>query len=86
MKYTVEFLYSDNNQLYQDMVELSPEEHDRVKAFLLALEKAGHIEAEGGGSEMIYPYHPPIFLDFGQLEANWQDGLLETAKDYEITL
>jgi hypothetical protein len=35
---------------------------------------------------MIYPYHEPTFLSFGELEANWQDGLLETAKDYEITL
>jgi len=86
MKYTVEFLYSDNNQIYQDMVELNGEEYKRVSQFLEAMENAGQIKSEGGGSPMIYPYHEPTFLSFGELEANWQDGLLETAKDYEITL
>lgn len=50
MKYTIEFLYTDNNQLYQEDVELTDAEYKRVNAFLTKLERAGSIEltVEGG--------------------------------------
>ena len=36
-KYTIEFLYADNKQLYQADVELSCEEYSRVDKFLRKL-------------------------------------------------
>ena len=43
-KYTIEFLYADNKQLYQADVELSCEEHSGVVKFLRKLERTGAIE------------------------------------------
>jgi len=71
MKYSIEFIYSDNNQVYLDDVELELEEFTRVSAFLYALEKAGVIEKEGGGGELIY--HSPS-LSSAALNTFRRDG------------
>jgi hypothetical protein len=85
-RYTIEFLYSDNNQLYSDDVELTDEEHARVSAFLEKLDTAGVIEAEGGGSPLIFPYRAPRFVPFPELLTRWEDYLLPTAKEMDIEL
>ena len=76
VKYTIEFLYTDNNQLYQDDVELTDAEYKRVNAFLTKLERAGSIELTGEGGSVIYRYCEPTFSGFEQLKANWKAGTL----------
>ena len=71
MRYVIEFLYTDNNQLYQCDVELTPEEHARVDAFLNKLQAAGEIEPEGGGGAMLYEYHEPKPISFDELAKDW---------------
>ena len=58
-KYTIEFLYTDNNQLYQEDVELTDAEYKRVNAFLTKLERTGSIELTVEGGSVIYPYCEP---------------------------
>ncbi len=87
MKYSIEFIYSDNNQVYLDDVELELEEFTRVSAFLYALEKAGVIEKEGGGGELIYPFSETEFSSFEDLQKRWSEGsLVSMGADYEIAL
>jgi hypothetical protein len=87
MKYSIEFIYSDNNQVYLDDVELELEEFTRVSAFLYALEKAGVIEKEGGGGELIYPFSEPELSSFEDLQKRWSEGsLVSMGADYEIEL
>ena len=76
VKYTIEFLYTDNNQLYQDDVELTDAEYKRVNAFLTKLERAGSIELTVEGGSVIYRYCEPTFIGFEQLRANWKAGTL----------
>jgi hypothetical protein len=75
-KYTIEFLYTDNNQLYQEDVELTDDEHKRVKTFLTKLEHSGSIELTVEGGSVIYPYCEPAFIGFEELKANWTAGTL----------
>ena len=75
-KYTIEFLYTDNNQLYQEDVELTDDEHKRVKTFLTKLEHSGSIELTVEGGSIIYRYCEPMFIGFEQLKANWKAGTL----------
>ena len=56
MRYTIEFLYVDNDQLFHTDVELTPDELGRVSKFLTALERVGDIKREGGGDPMIWEY------------------------------
>jgi hypothetical protein len=89
MRYVIEFLYTDNNQLYQCDVELTPEEHVRVDAFLNKLVKAGEIEPEGGGGAMLYVYHEPKPISFAELHAAWTDkheGIGAMAKNHKVKL
>jgi len=75
-KYTIEFLYTDNNQLYQEDVELTDAEYKRVNAFLTKLERTGSIELTVEGGSVIYPYCEPTFIGFEELKANWTAGTL----------
>jgi hypothetical protein len=75
-KYTIEFLYTDNNQLYQEDVKLTDAEYERVNAFLTKLKRAGSIELTVEGGSVIYPYCEPTFIDFEELKANWTAGSL----------
>ena len=54
MKYTIEFLYTDNNQLYQEDAELTDADYKRVNASLTKLERAGSIELTVEGGYVIY--------------------------------
>lgn len=85
-KYTIEFLYADNKQLYQADVELSCEEYSRVNKFLRKLERTGAIELTTEGGCFIYQYRDPQFICFEQLEADWKAGTLEYGKDHEMQL
>ena len=76
VKYIIEFLYTDNNQLYQEDVELTDAEYKRVNAFLTKLERAGSIELTIEGGSVIYRYCEPMFIGFEQLTANWKAGTL----------
>ena len=86
-KYTIKFLYTDNDQLYQTDVELEAEEVGQLSKFLTRLERAGEIKREGGCNPMIYAYHAPTFLSFEDLKANWgAGGLTATANRHGIQL
>ena len=75
-KYIIEFLYTDNNRLYQEDVELTDVEHNRVKTFLTKLEHSGSIELTVEGGSVIYPYCEPAFIGFEELKTNWTAGTL----------
>ena len=86
-KYTIEFLYPDNQQVYLEDVELDAEEYKRISAFLSALESANVIEREGGGNPLIYPFAEPQFSTFSDLQQRWSEGsLIAMGKDHGIKL
>jgi hypothetical protein len=74
MHYVIEFLYTDNHQIYQTDVEMTPKQAARVEAFLDQLVKAGEIEAEGGGGAMVYEFHQPEPISFAELKKSWSTG------------
>lgn len=87
MKYSIEFIYSNNNQVYLEDIELEPEEFDRLNTFLYGLEKAGVIEKEGGGGELIFPFSEPLFTDLEDLKQRWAHNLLiEAGAEVGLTL
>jgi hypothetical protein len=91
MHYVIEFLYTDNNQLYQTDVEMTPEESVRVEEFLKKLQNAGEIEPEGGGGAMVYEYVAPRPITFAELKKDWawsndSNGIGGIAKDRKIKL
>ena len=86
MRYTIEFIYADNDQIYLDYIECTREEAKQIEDFLDKMEGIGQIKSSGDGGPMVYPYGEPQFITFGELQSNWEDGLISTAKDHEITL
>ena len=87
MRYTVEFIYADNDQIYSDDIECTPEEAVRLEVFLMKLAiVVGYIKLGGESERFVVPYTEPEFIGFGELQANWDDGLISTAKDHGITL
>lgn len=87
-KYTIEFIYVDNGQLYQNDVELTDSEHNRLESYLVALELAGHVEPLDSSSSFISSYIPhDEFIDFETLTENWKNGsLFDWGRDIGVTL
>lgn len=88
IKYTIEFVYADNGQIYQNDVELTESERARIETYLIALEDAGHIEIPESSLPFVYTYTPPDpFINFETLQANWKNGsLLDWGRDLGVTL
>jgi hypothetical protein len=86
-KYVIEFLYCDNNQLYQEDVELTLDQRARLLIFLCGLETNGVIESTEEASEFIYEYTEPNFIKFDRLKALWSQGsLIDSADMYGVIL
>jgi hypothetical protein len=85
--YTIEFVYTDNDQVYLEDIDLTVDEYVRLNSFLDAMEEAGEIKREGGGNPMLYPYTPSEFSTFARLELRWTQGsLVSSAQRHGISL
>jgi hypothetical protein len=84
--FVIEFLYVDNDQLYQSDVLLTDKQYERINKFLDALREAEYIKPEGGGGFMIYPFVQPEPVSFKALKEHWTDseGLITTGKLYKV--
>lgn len=77
MKYIIGFIYTDNAERYEDIVELDSLEAERVLKFLLKLEEADEIEREGDGNPFMFPWTPEVVVpNFDTLHDNWRRGSL----------
>jgi hypothetical protein len=78
--YTIEFRYTDNDEIYLDHVLLTDKQFERVQRFLAGLGKAGEIADyngyKGEPGVFIAEYSPAIFDSFEGLVDRWKDGSL----------
>lgn len=80
-KYAIEFRYTDNDQRYDEDVELTQSEYERVRLFLSRLMDAGEIRPVDptdpqNVDSILFPVNDHQFLNFAILEQNWQHGFL----------
>jgi hypothetical protein len=82
--YDIQFVYPDNDQVYNDTVKLNVDELAVVLSALTALVAAGEIRSPDGTDgvdNIIVPYMDPIVLTLDQLKENWAQGSLQDRLD-----
>ena len=82
--YDLQFIYTDNDQVYNDTVKLNTAELAVVLSALAVLAAAGEIKSPDGSDgldNMIVPYTDPVVLTLDQLKENWAQGSLQDRLD-----
>lgn len=91
-KYAIEFRYTDNDQRYDEDVELTQSEYRRVRLFLSRLMNTGEIRPADptdpqNVDSILFPVNDHQFLNFATLEQNWQHGsLIDMAGQHGFSL
>jgi hypothetical protein len=92
-KYSVEFRYSDDLQLYTADIQVTPEELERIKKFFEAMLEHGYIlAADNTNSDtidnVVFETHDYEPLTFEQFSKSYERGdtLIEYAEELGIIL
>lgn len=75
----MQFTYSDNHQVYSELIELTPKEYVELQNALEHLAANGDIlnpDGNGDESDMLVPYSEPVFTTLADLKVRWTDGCL----------
>ena len=82
--YDLQFIYTDNDQVYNDTVKLDVAELAVMISALEALVGAGYIKSPDGSDSMdniIVPYMTPTILTLDELKQSWAQGGLQDQLD-----
>ncbi len=91
-EYAIQFLYSDNRELYDDRVLLTYEEYVKIYAYLKSLLEVNVIQEASATDPkcvdyVIWPINPCEPLSFKELVANWTGNyLIDVGKEFGLVL